>query len=56
MVHIALKLRADILAHPKYQGFVNEEEMIACVPESVFTHSHEDITPERTGILFQASE
>lgn len=37
MVHVALKLRADILAHPKYTGFVvNQDEMIACVPESVF--------------------
>jgi len=37
MVHVALRLREDILAHPKYTGcVVNDEEMIACVPESVF--------------------
>lgn len=37
LIHVALKLRGDILAHPKYTGFaVSEEEMIACVPESLF--------------------
>lgn len=37
MVHVALMLRGDILAHPKYTGFVvNEDEMIACVPERLF--------------------
>lgn len=37
MVYVALKLREDILAHPKYTGFVvNEDKMIACVPESLF--------------------
>ena len=36
MVHVALKLRSDILAHTKYTGcVVNEDEMLACVPESV---------------------
>jgi hypothetical protein len=37
MVHVALRLRSDIQTHQKDTGFsVNEEEMIACVPESVF--------------------
>jgi len=32
-VHVALKLRNDILAHPKHTGFVvTEDEMIECVP------------------------
>ena len=37
MVHLALKLRSDILTHPAYKGFeINEEKMISCVPESLF--------------------
>ena len=37
MVHIALKLRSDILAHPQYRGFVvDENEMIGSVPDSLF--------------------
>ena len=37
MIHVALKLRADIKAQPPYQGFIiNEEEAIQCVPDSVF--------------------
>jgi len=32
-----LKLRGDILAHPKHTGFVvTEDEMIECVPSSLF--------------------
>jgi len=37
VVHVALKLRNDILAHPKHTGFVvTEDEMIECVPSSRF--------------------
>ena len=37
MVHVALKLRGHIMAHPKYTGaVVSEAEMIPCVPESLF--------------------
>ena len=37
MIHVALKLRGDILKHPTYKGFVvNEDEMISCVPNSLF--------------------
>ena len=37
MVHVALKLRGDILAHPKHTGFiVTEDEMIECVPSNLF--------------------
>lgn len=37
MVHLALKLRSDILAHPVYKGFViDEDNMLSCVPESLF--------------------
>ena len=41
MVHLALKLRSDILTHPAYKGFeINEEKMISCVPESLFMFLH----------------
>ena len=37
MIHVALRLRGDILAHPMYTGFdVSEEEMISCVPDNLF--------------------
>ena len=37
MVHVALKLRSDILHHPKYTGLnVCEEAAISCVPDSVY--------------------
>ena len=37
MIHVALRLRGDILAHPVYSGFdVTEEEMISCVPDNLF--------------------
>jgi len=37
MVHVALKLTGDILAHPKHTGFVvTEDGMIECVPSSLF--------------------
>jgi len=37
MVHVALKLRSDILAHPLYEGFViNEDKMISSVPTNLF--------------------
>ena len=37
MIHVALKLRSDILSHPSYQGFhVTKEAAIACVPESIY--------------------
>jgi len=37
VVHVVLKLRGDILAHPKHTGFVvTEDEMIECVPSSRF--------------------
>ena len=37
LVHADLRLRSDILMHSKHTGFgVSEEEMIACVPESLF--------------------
>ncbi|KAL2095499.1 hypothetical protein ACEWY4_010218 [Coilia grayii] len=37
LIHVALKLRGDILAQPAYKGFVvSEEEMISCIPDSLF--------------------
>ena len=37
MVHVALKLRSDILAQPVHQGLnVCTEDAIACVPESLY--------------------
>ena len=37
MVHVALKLRLDILSHPSYNGVdVSEEAAIDCVPPSVY--------------------
>ena len=37
MVHVALKLRSDILAQPAHQGLnVCTEDAIACVPESLY--------------------
>ena len=37
MVHVALRLRSDILSHPQYKGLnVGEDEAISCVPESVY--------------------
>ena len=37
MVHVALKLRSDILSHPTFEGLdVNEDKAIECVPESVY--------------------
>ena len=37
MVHVALKLRSDILAQPAHQGLnVCMEDAIACVPESLY--------------------
>lgn len=37
LIHVALKLRSDILAQPAYKGFVvSEDKMISCVPESLF--------------------
>ena len=37
LVHVSLKLRADILSHPKYTGIsVNEDEIISCIPENLF--------------------
>ena len=37
ILHLALKLRSDILTHPAYKGFeINEEKMISCVPQSLF--------------------
>ena len=43
MVHVALKLRSDILKHPKYKGFeVDENQMIDSVPESSFVYSPND--------------
>ena len=37
MVHVALKLRSDILAQPSHQGLnVCKEDAIACVPESLY--------------------
>ena len=37
MIHVALRLRGDILAHPVYSRFdVSEEEMISCVPDNLF--------------------
>lgn len=37
MVHVALKLRSDILAHPSHKGInVSKEDAIACIPDSVY--------------------
>ena len=37
MVHVALKLRADILVHPPHQGFVvHEDDAIDCVPKDLY--------------------
>lgn len=37
MVHVALKLRSDIMAQPVYKGFkVTEDEAISCVPDNLF--------------------
>lgn len=37
MVHVALKLRSDILAHPAYTGVnLSEEEAIDCVPDRLY--------------------
>ena len=37
MVHLALKLRSDILQEDVYKGFViNEDKMITCVPQSLY--------------------
>jgi len=37
MVHVALKLRSDIVAHPEYLGYViSEEEALGCIPDSVY--------------------
>ena len=37
MVHMALKLRSDVLAQATYKGLnVNEEEALACVPDSLY--------------------
>ena len=37
MVHVALMLRGEILAHPQHKGFVvNEDEMMQCVPDKLF--------------------
>ena len=37
LIHVALKLRADILCHPRYQGFeVTKEAEIACIPENLY--------------------
>ena len=37
MVHVALMLRSDIMAQPRYEGFnVNEDDAISCVPDNVY--------------------
>lgn len=37
LVHVALKLRADVLSHPPYKGVdVHENAAIDCVPESLY--------------------
>src|ERR1043165_8456198 len=37
MIHVALKLRSDILSHPSYKGLdVSEEATIECIPDSVY--------------------
>ena len=37
MIHIALKLRSDILSHPAYEGVnASKEEAIKCVPDSLY--------------------
>jgi uncharacterized protein YdcH (DUF465 family) len=37
LVHTALKLRSDILAHPPYKGVkVSKEAALSCVPDSVY--------------------
>ena len=37
MVHVALMLRSDIMAQPRYEGSnVNEDEAISCVPDNVY--------------------
>ena len=37
LVHVALKLRGDILSHPSYKGFsVSEGEAVSCIPNSLY--------------------
>jgi len=37
LVHVALKLRGDILAHPGHTGFdISDEKAAACVPDSLY--------------------
>ena len=37
MVHVAFKLRSDIMAHHQYKGLnICEDEAISCIPDSVF--------------------
>jgi len=37
MVHVAFKLRSEIMAQPPYEGFnISEDEAISCVPENLF--------------------
>ena len=37
LVHVALKLRSDILSHPQYKGFkVPSEAAVDCTPDTVY--------------------
>ena len=37
LVHVALKLRSDILAQPRHKGLdVSEDAVIACIPDSLY--------------------
>ena len=37
LVHVALKIRSDILSQPSHQGLnVSREDALACVPESLY--------------------
>ena len=37
MIHVALKLRGDVLSHPAYEGVdVGEQAAIECVPDSLY--------------------
>lgn len=37
MVHVALKLRSEILSQPAHKGLsINEDDAIACIPERLY--------------------
>ena len=37
LVHVALRLRSDILAHPHHKGLdISEDAVMACIPDSLY--------------------